>query len=66
VKNARKRRLVEEASEPRRKGKSNQRSGVVGRVIGEEMGSVLERREWSLENFWLVALLPLRLMTSNI
>jgi hypothetical protein len=66
VKNARKRRLVEEANEPRRKGKSNQRSGGVGRVIGEEMGSILERREGSLENFWLVALLPLRLVTSNI
>ena len=64
MKNAR--RLVEEASEHRRKGKSNQRSRLVGRVIGEEMGSVLERREGSLENFWLVALLPLQLVTSNI
>jgi hypothetical protein len=66
VKNARRWRLVEEASEPKRKGKSNQRSRAVGRVIGEEMGSVLERRKGSLENFWLVVLLPLRLVTSNI
>jgi hypothetical protein len=36
------------------------------RVIGEDISSVLERRERSLENFWLVALLPLRLVTSNI
>jgi hypothetical protein len=59
-------RLIEEASEPRRRGKSNQRSSLVGRVIGEEISSVLERREGSLENFWLVVLLPLRLVTSNI
>jgi predicted transcriptional regulator len=57
VKNTRRTRLVEEASEPRR---------LVGRVIGEEISSVLERREGSLKNFWLVALLPLQLVTSNI
>jgi hypothetical protein len=36
------------------------------KVIGEERSSVLERKERSLEIFWLVALLPLRLVTSNI
>ncbi len=49
-----------------KKGKNNQINKLVGKVIGEEMGSVLERREGSLENFWLVALLPLQLVTSNI
>jgi hypothetical protein len=56
------RRLVEEASEPGRKGRSDQKSNFGDRRRGE----FLERDERSLENFWLVALLPLRLVTSNI
>jgi hypothetical protein len=37
VKNTRRTRLVEEASEPRRKGKSNQRSKGVGRESGRRL-----------------------------
>jgi hypothetical protein len=56
------RRLVKEASEPGRKGRSDQKSSFGDKRRGE----FLEKDERSLENFWLVALLPLRLVTSNI
>jgi hypothetical protein len=36
------------------------------RVLGRRGVEFLERKERSLENFWLVALLPLRLVISNI
>jgi hypothetical protein len=51
VKNARRTRLVEEASEPRKKEKRNQRSSGVRGAIGGEMSLVFGEEREELREF---------------